>query len=271
MSLTRIALRIAAVEAIKGKTLVRGNVLDTPNGALDIQADGTLRTAEDKPFIAVFTDQGKVERVNGRSLIENGLCDIIFEMGISSAMLETDENSGASMLVGVGIPASDGNQEFFLDVVQRQIGDALADPNNRWAEIWRGLHYRIAKIEFAGARNAEDGQRLAGHQMRLTVELADDPVAREPLDPQTPFMQFLTALEGHGDRSYAEQAAFMRALINGSSEDWEQLQRRRGMTAAELLALGQGPLAADAERATPPMTSATLDVENFNSVTVTGS
>lgn len=39
MSLARIALRIAAVEALKGKTLVGDNVLDSPNGALDVQAE----------------------------------------------------------------------------------------------------------------------------------------------------------------------------------------------------------------------------------------
>ena len=84
MSLCRVALRISAVEAIKGRTLVGGNVLDTPNGALDIQADGSLRTDEEKPFIAVYTDQGKAEGVTGRSLVENGLCDVVFETGVLS-------------------------------------------------------------------------------------------------------------------------------------------------------------------------------------------
>lgn len=266
MSLTRIALRIAAVEALKGKTLVGNNVLDTPNGALDIQADGTLRSDKDKPFISVYTDQGKAENITGRSLTENGLCDIIFEMGVSLAMLETDEETGVTTMVGINIPASDRNQEFFLDIVQRQICDALTDPANEWADLYRGLHYRIVKIEFAGARNADDGQRLAGHQMRLTLDLADDPIAGEPLDPGTPFMRFLTALEAA--EGYSEQVSVIRGLIGGSRETWEQLQRRNGMTAAELLALGHGPLASDVDRSTPPLESATIDVENFKTVTV---
>ena len=267
MSLTRIALRIAAVEALKGKTLVGNNVLDTPNGALDIQADGTLRSDKDKPFISVYTDQGKAESITGRSLTENGLCDIIFEMGVSLAMLELDEETGATTMVGINIPASDRNQEFFLDIVQRQICDALTDPANEWADLYRGLHYRIVKIEFAGARNADDGQRLAGHQMRLTVDLADDPIAGEPLDPSTPFMRFLTALEAA--EGYAKQAATLRAFVSGSLDDRQRLQRRNGLTAAELDALGHEAAVLAEDGTVAEMTSVAIEIDGLSPVTVT--
>lgn len=268
MSLIRIALRIAAVEALKGRTLVGANVLDSPNGALDIQADGSLRTDAEKPFIAIFTDQGKAENITGRSLTENGACDIIFEMGVSSAMFQTDPVTSETVMIGINIPATDSSREFFLDVVQRQIRDALTDPDNAWAEIYRNLHYRVRKIEFAGARNTEDGQKLAGHQMRLTVDLADDPVKGEGLHPETPLLKFLEALDATDDADYQEQAAKMRSLLTGSTEEWEQLQTRHGMTAGELLALGQGPLSADVDRATPSMDSGTLDVAGRTSVAV---
>lgn len=268
MSLTRIALRIAAVEAVKGRTLVGANVLDTPNGALDIQADGSLRTGEEKSFIAVYTDQGLAENVTGRSLIENGACVITFEIGLSSAMLERDQETGAAVLVGINIPATDRNWEFYLDIVQRQITDALTDPENAWAEVFRGLHYEVLKIEFAGARNADDGQKLAGHQLRLTVALADDPLKGEELAPGSTFLAFLAALEGTGDAVYLEQAETMRALLSGSDMPWLSLQRRHGMTAAELLALGHGPLADDDDRSAPEMESGTVEVDGLVSVTV---
>lgn len=252
MSLMRIALRIAAVEALKGRTLVGNNVLDTPNGALDIQADGNLRTTKDKPFVSVFTDQGRAEGVVGRSLTENGLCDIIFEMGVSSAMLEVDPETEKTFLVGINIPGSDRNREFFLDIVQRQICEALTDPANDWADIYRGLHYSIAKIEYAGARNTEDGQRLAGHQMRLTVALGDEPEKGVSLDALSGFMRFLTALEATGNPEYSVQATTMRDLISGVSEDWEAVQRRNGMTAAELLSLRDVFALGDAPSSAPP-------------------
>ena len=179
MSLARIALRIAAVEAIKDQTLVGENVLDSPNGALDIQADGTLRTDEDRPFVSVYTDTGTADSITGRSLIENGSCVLVIESGISMAMTETNSETDVSEIVGVSIPPSDRAFEFYLDVVQRQVLDALSDPDNAWAEIYRSLHYSVTKVEIGGRRNTDDGQRLAGHQIRITLNLIDDPVRGE--------------------------------------------------------------------------------------------
>jgi hypothetical protein len=268
MSLMRIALRIAAVEALKGRTLVGNNVLDTPNGALDIQADGSLRTEEDKPFVSVFTDQGRTDGIVGRSLTENGMCDIIFEMGVSSAMLEVDPATEKTVLVGINIPGSDRNREFFLDIVQRQICEALTDPENAWADIYRGLHYRIVKIEYAGARNTDDGQRLAGHQMRLTVALGDEPDPGVTLDEGSAFMRFLTALEAAGNPEYSTQASIMRSLVTGSSDDRGRLQRRHGLTSAEMDALGyQVPALAD-DGSEPEMTDIDIEIDGLATVRV---
>ncbi|WP_203566182.1 hypothetical protein [Aurantimonas aggregata] len=261
MSLARIALRIAAVEAIKGHTLVGSKVLDSPNGALDIAADGTMRTDEDRPFVSVYTDNGTVEGMTGRSLVDNGSCVLVIEAGISMAMTETDEQTGVSQIVGVAIPASDQNFEFFLDLVQRQIIDALSDPDNEWAEIYRGLHYRVTKVEIGGKRNSDDGQRLAGHQTRITVDLIDDPVRGEPIDPGTPLARFFAMLDASADPVYQAQAQAMLDIVGGSDPDWKILQRRHGMTAAELLALGRGPIAQDELRETPEFIVGAVEVD----------
>lgn len=267
MSLARIALRIAAVEALKGRTLVGENVLDTPNGALDIQADGSLRTGEERPFVAVYTTSGKAEGITGRSLLENGACEIVFDIGVSSAMLDTNEE-GETVIVGINIPASDRNQEFFLDIVQRQICDALTDPDNAWADIYRGLHYRVMRIEFAGARSADDAQKLAGHQMRITVELIDDPLNGEMPDPESPFMSFLGAMEASDNPEYVEQAAKIRALLNGSPLSWQAIQRRHGMTGAEMQAMGHLPLFVEDDGSVPGMETGTIEVAGLNVVEV---
>lgn len=268
MSLTRIALRIAAVEALKGKTLVGDNVLDSPNGALDVQADGSLRTDEEKPFISVYTDQSKVENVGGRTLTENGLADIVFEMGISAAMTELDPETGLSTLVGINVPASDSTKEFFLDIVQRQLVDALNDPDDPWAEIYRGLHYRVRKIEYVGARNADDGQRLAGHQMRITVELADDPVKGEPMAPEAALLQFVTKLAATNNEIYKAQATAMQALLGTPADDLKVTQRRHGLTAAEMKALGLEVSPGEDTDQPAVATDATLEISGREAVTV---
>lgn len=259
MSIARIALRIAAVEALKGRTLVGARVLDSPNAALDVQADGTLRSDEDTPFISVFTDVGIAEDITGRGLTENGSCTLIIEAGISQAMTELDEETGATTLVGVNIPATDQAFEFYLDMVQRQIVDALTDPDNEWSEIYRDLHYRVTKIEVGGKRNTDDGQRLAGHQTRITLDLIEDPIRGEQILPDSPLGRFFAAVEAGGNEVYQAQAQTMLAVLEVNDADWKALQRRHGMTATELLALGHGPVSGDEERATPDFVDGTLD------------
>ena len=270
MSLARIALRIAAVEALKGQTLVGDRVLDSPNGAIDVQADGSLRTDESRPFISVYTDSGSANGLTGRSMVENGETVIVFEFGISAAMLEKDEDTGAMEMVGIEIPASDSAYEFALDIVQRQITDALTDPDNTWAEIYRGMHFAVTKTEYAGARNTSDGQRLAGHQMRVTVQLLPDPVKGDPLEAGTPFADFLVAMEASENAVHQAQAEMIRSVLIGENEDWQNLQRRHGMTAAELAALGRAPLIATLDGSAPEMATGTIDAEGANPVTEGG-
>lgn len=266
MSLTRIAVRMALVEALKGQTLVGDNVRDSVIGALEVRGDGALRSDEEKPFIAVYTDAAKVENdIELRSLKENGLTEIVLEWGVTTAMLVTDDDSGETTIVG--LPATDDALEFNLDLVGRQIRDVLTDPDNAWAEIYRGLCFRYFKVERARAANAENGIRVAGQQLKLTAALADDPVPGE--DVPEVFSQFFALLDGSGDPHLLAKSTLMQAQLSGSAEDWAVLQRRLGMTADELKALGRGPLEATETGAAPVMTEVTLDVEAHGQETVT--
>ncbi|KTQ95011.1 hypothetical protein NS226_13855 [Aureimonas ureilytica] len=261
MSLARIALRTAAVEAIKGRTLVGDNVLDSPNGALDIQADGTLRTDEDRPFVAVYTDIATAGDVTGRDLTENGSCVLVIEIGISMAMTELDRETGRSTIVGVSVPASDRAFEFFLEIVQKQVLDALTDPDSDWADIFRALHSHVEKIEVGTRRTSDNGQKLAGHQTRITMALFPDPARGAPLDGRAPLARFLAALEAENDPTYEAQAQAMRSVIGGAVPDWKQVQIRHGLTRAELRALGSGPIISDESRVTPPLKGASVAIE----------
>lgn len=277
--LARIALRIAAVEALKGRTLVADNVLDSEIGALDIAADGTIRTNRDGPFIAVFADGSKYEGHSPdlRSLYQSGLTDLVIEFGIAETMVETDKQTDASRIIGVGIPAADAAIEFTLDMVGRQIADALSDINSAWADIWRSLCYRVVGVQRARA-SSNDGTRVAAQQIKLSVELIDDPLRGDLLEEGTPFFEFLAALEAKTipnpahdqedpdspetlpDAIAVAKAALMRAQITGTDEPWEAAQRRLGLTRGELLALGLGPIAGDLERSTPAFAGASIDV-----------
>ncbi len=251
MSLTRIASRIAAVYALRGRTLVGDNVLDSQIGALDITADGELRTDEEKPFISVYADAAKSEENMLRSWTDNGATDFLFEMGVTAAHTEFNDETGETTLVGVGIPATDAAFEFLLDVVARQVGDALTDPENEWAEIFRKFLRGVDRIERARTSGDGSGIRLAAQQIKVTADLIADPVRGVELKPAHPLAMFFAKAAtvtvpnpAHDpddenspatipDPVVAAQVALMQAQLSGAEYEWQTAMRRYGMTKTE--------------------------------------
>ncbi|MCD4511532.1 hypothetical protein LQT97_09805 [Brucella pseudogrignonensis] len=191
MSVGRIALRIATIEALRGNTSVNGNVLDSEIGSLDVAADESLRTNQEKPFISVYTDSAKADDLgSGRRLWVNGLTELLIETGIAASMTETNQETGEKTIIG-GIPATDSAFELFLDVVDRETVAALMDPDNVWAEIWRGLVGNIAKVERRRTADAETGTRMAAHQQCILCDILPDPVYGAAILPTSLWQKLL--------------------------------------------------------------------------------
>lgn len=251
MSLCRIAARIAAVQALRGRTLVGDNVLDSQIGALDVAADGSLRTDEDRPFISVYADAAKSDDNVLRSWVDNGATEFLFEMGITAAHTEMDEETGETTLLGVGIPATDANFEFTLDVVARQVGDTLTDPENEWAEIFRKFLRGIDRIERARTSGDGSGIRLAAQQIKVTADLIADPIRGTELNPTHALAMFFAkaatlTVPNHDhdpddpdspasipDPVVSAQVALMQAQLSGAEYDWQSMMRRYGLTRTE--------------------------------------
>lgn len=274
MSLHRIAARIAAVQALRGKTLVGDNVLDSEIGAIDIGVDGSVSVDADlrKPFIAVYSDgaankDGPTSDAT-RALVPNGATDFLFEAGVTAVMTDVDPETDETTLVGIGIPATDPGFEFQLDIIMRQVTDCLSDPANEWADVFRGLCSRFISIE-RNRTSGEQGTKLAAHQLKVTVDLLPDPVRGAELKPAHPLMKFFDlaetitvpnpnryidnpdyphssdapkildpeAPEEVQDPVVAAQVAMMQAQLTGDEHEWQLALRRYGMTRGEADAL----------------------------------
>ena len=261
MSLIRAALRISIVQALKGRTLFGDNVRDSSIGAIDIADDGTIRTVEDGPFIAVYTHEGDVDTdLQARALTPQGTTEIVLEWGISAAMTEPNRDIGESTIVGIGLPDTDASFEFSLDMVGADIIAALTDPDNEWAERYRRLVFRHIKIKRTRAASGEGRTRLAGHQMIIWADLVDEPIIGDPLAGDID--DLLTAMEALEDDTLKSQAVMMRARLAAEpAPEWHQIQRRLGLTAPELAAMGRGPLPQDEDRSTPEFASATINID----------
>lgn len=263
MSLVRHAIRVAAVEALRGATIVGDNVLDSQNGAIDFDADNQPKTLQKKPFIALYTYDGSAERGSGAS----GLRDLGspqqlmlgIEIGHAAGMLVEDPETGRKVLE-TGLPYTDRNVEFYLDLLAAQALAALSDPGNSWAEIWRAMVLSIDKRDTLAVRSV-GGQRLAGHQIMLTLTVMRDPAPGVPRAASHAYEKFLIALEESSVPSNQTQGSLLRSFLGSLDErDWHRLQRRQGLTADELMALGHGPIAQDVNRETPPFTTGALDL-----------
>lgn len=251
MSLNRIAARIAAVQALRGRTLVGDNVLDSQIGALDVAADGSLRTDEERPFISIYTDAAKIDGDEAalRAFVVNGETEFVFEAGVTAAHVETDD-TGVSTIYP-GIPGTDAAFEVHLDLTMRQIGDALSDPENEWAEIFRKFISHFVKVERARTSGAENGVRLAAQQLRVTAVLRPDPVRGVELKPAHPLAMFFAKAAtvtvpnpAHDpddenspatipDPVVAAQVALMQAQLSGAEYEWQSMMRRYGLTRTE--------------------------------------
>lgn len=256
--LARIALRMATIAALKGKTLVDGNVLDSEITALDADADGNLTTDQQKPFITVYTNGGTDEAsrlADARGLHRSGRTELVIEMAVAATMIY--RNDAGDKEVAAGIPATDDAFEFLLDVLGRQVANALSDPRDPWAEIWRGLSSSVVKIERKRTSDAT-GTRIAAHQTVITLDLLPDPVFGEPVAETSIWARFFDKLAeptvanpGHDpddpdsglalivDPAIAAKAVMLQSLIGDTSGAlMHEAQRRRfGLTLDEARAL----------------------------------
>lgn len=234
--LARIALRICTIEAIKGATLVGANVLDSQIGALDVAADGSFRSDQEAPFIAVYTDGSKIsDGIDLRALHKSGATELTIEAGITAAMTATDEETGESTIIGIGIPATDQAMEFFLDCVGRQVTTALSDPENEWAEIWRGLLSSVRMIERKRGSDAESGTRIAAHQLVMTLDLLPDPLFGVAVAETSIWAKFLAKMAAV-DHPYLPTIQSLLGDPAGVLKS-EAQRRRFGMTLDEARAL----------------------------------
>lgn len=234
--LARIALRMATIAALKGKTLVGDNVLDSEITALDADADGNLTTDQQKPFITVYTHTAVSEEGSDRALHRSGRTELVIEIAVAATMVYRNEDNNKE--VAAGIPATDSAFEFFLDATARQITNALTDPRDAWAEIWRGLSSSVEKIERKRTSDAT-GTRIAAHQIVITLNLLPDPVFGEPVASMSIWAKFFAKVAESENEVDAARLVILESLIGDPAGVlMSEAQRRRfGMTLDEARAL----------------------------------
>lgn len=213
MSLSRLALRIATVKALRGKTFAGAMVRDSEIGPIDETAEGA-----EVPFIVVYTDECDIEANGaGEETSLFGCCtgiDLTIEMAVTSRM----KPGGAWT-----IPTTDAGLEFTIDALERQVRLALSDPDNAWAEIWRTLVREIKGQKSSRGASATKGVRFAGRQIVLTVDVLPEPNPGQPL--RGLWLKFLALVEADADLQARKD--LIVSIATGGAMDWSEFKRLR--------------------------------------------
>lgn len=225
MSLSRLAIRLATVKALAGRTLAGDAVSDSEVAPIDV-------TAADRrhPFIAVYCDDGEGQGI-GRDIQSGGIFSLAIEIGVTSRMKYRLE-SGAEEHLEALVP-SDALMEMTLDLIARQIAVALAEPGNAWADLWRRLVTKVGRVRTRRGASADKLLRFAGRQLEIDVHpLADPPCGKAPAGV---WADLLALIEADADPAFRGLAAPIRATIAGETPapDWSVDQAQLALTGGE--------------------------------------
>lgn len=234
MSIIRLAVRIAAVHALRDATLAEGRVYDSSTTPLE----ATLRE-QPQPFLMVTTD------AHERSVTERDLghgedtLELVIEAAIASRV--TVQMPDGSAVPSITIPNTDAGMELTLDLIEAQVGRALQYQGTEWSRVFGLLVPRITRRLSRRGASAEDGLRFAARQIVLTCDPLADPVPGEALPPGGAWAAFLAAVEADAD--LAALAPVLRLHIEGAAAPtWQGIAALLGSSMTTVDAIGLAPL-----------------------------
>ena len=153
------------------------------------------------------------------------------------------------------MPVTDAGLELTLDVIQRQALSALMDPNNDWADLWRGIVTSVRSIEMQRGAKAHDGPRFAGRQIVLSCATLRDPAFGVALSGIWP--SALALIEADPEVAYLAQVIRTVVGEDAGMSAWKTVQAQRGLSLGEARGLSITP-PVGAEAAAPDFGEPTL-------------
>lgn len=238
MSLPRLAIRLAAVQALTGRTLAQGRVFDSSANPFD------QKLAEQRqPIAIVRTDDTEIDG-QGRDInMGQTKCELVIEIAIASRVtIEADDGEGGTTILEP--PPTDAGLEIMLDVMEHQVITCLTH-DDRAASGWTAallnfiprIHRRISRR----AAGKEDGVQFAARQIILECETIAPltPGSAIPDDGAWPvFFELIATVP-----ALAPTGALMRSLLTGQPvEDWRRAAHRLGVPLEVADEMGLGPV-----------------------------
>lgn len=212
MSLERTALRLAMVMALSGgmqapfPTIARGRVFDSrmdPRQITDLE--------EVMPLITVCTDDDAGDSMsdnNGGPPFRHDQCQIVLEASIG--VIGEDEEKNQQAIV----PQTEPELEALLDLMERQVKRALADPLSPWVALLSKTHRGLMDWKSHKFVEPDSNVRLAARRMIITARLpVEDLFPTEADTIPAPLGPLLEAIIASGSPYAADAQAMQAALL----------------------------------------------------------
>ena len=230
MSLTRLALRMATVMALRGNTYAGTRVFDSRADAVQPE---DFETAQ--PVIIVFTDADDMALEGNNWLDAERRIDLVIEVFMGSRLVHEDGQPDE-----VEIPQTDSGLELALDLVGRQIVKVLqGGVQGTWPELWREIVCRINKVSALRGAGTEKGVKYAAKQYIITVETIAEPPFNLQLEDTT-WGSFVAALGA--DAATAPLAEVIRDHIACTfPSEWVAQAAEIGVNPHAVQSMGLGP------------------------------
>ena len=185
MSLSRLALRLAAVEALCPSALAETGPYPTwaGNEVYDSRitpiADASewqnfVAQIEGKPLLTVYTEEQETEPTEGEYPADKELVHLVVELMIAAqAVVEVEGPDGQPMHIGsLEAPITSPQHEATLDMLEQQIRNML-DPGSAvcpapYSRVARELHHvKSAPVRDATDRLSRQAARTLTFKMRI--------------------------------------------------------------------------------------------------------
>ncbi|MFM8745986.1 MAG: hypothetical protein ACKOED_04885 [Aestuariivirga sp.] len=229
MSLSRLAMRIAAARAVRGATLAEDRVFDSAIDPIDLAIAGNRQ-----PILVVMTDEHEAIPV-GRDLFHADIsCDLVIDAAIAARV----EIGGE---VSITIPHTDEGMELVLDMMEHQVIAALTRECSGWSRVWMKLVPRVKRRLSRRGASAEGGVRFAARQIVLTCDLIEAPAGGAAIVAGSAWADVLTVMEE--DAALKPIADLLRLTIEGAGvAEWKRAANMLGIHKATAKAIGLGPV-----------------------------
>lgn len=237
MSLASLAIRLATIRALKGRTFAEDRVFDSAIQPIDLVA------ADTKQSVIIVTTDDDDATVEGRDLIATDhQLELVIEVAVASKhTVQVGEGETAEALT---IPATDAGLEASLNLIGWQIARALSADGGEWGDLWRMMVSRVHTITSRRGADDDNGVRYAARQYVYKIDHVADP---EPgADPVYVWARAIAMLKA--DQQFEAYGKIIEATITADQpEPWERVRASLGLADDASDWIADKPLVDDAD------------------------